>query len=265
MSYRFFGFQKEPFPQNVPLKDIYPLPGLTGVAERFTFALKGASVMVITGDVGTGKSTSLRYATASLHPSAYRIIPVIANASTTLETIRLISFALDVKCHSHSLTVLTKTVRDLLMEIVDKKQTPVIVIDEAHLMRFEVFAQLHTLLQFDFDSRALVPLVLCGFTSLVEKLKYHTSRPLASRVMGKSHLEGLNIKDMAGYLTHHLKIAGIKEQLFSEEAVLSIQQNSGGLLRRANALAKGSLMAADLEECPVVSADHVRVASTELI
>ena len=70
---------------------------------------------------------------------------------------------------------------------------------------------------------------------------------------------------MAAYIKHHLQIAGIKEQLFSEEAVLAIHQGSGGLLRRANFLAKGALIAAAAEQCKVVSAEHVRMASTEII
>ena len=98
---------------------------------------------------------------------------------------------------------------------------------------------------------------LVGQNNLLDKLRYHTSRPLASRVIGRSHLEGLKAKDMAGYLKHHLNIAGISEQLldgrikvyqlFSDEAILAIQQGSGGLLRRANYLAKGALLAATTE------------------
>lgn len=61
-----------------------------------------------------------------------------------------------------------------------------------------------------------------------------------------------------------MEIAGIKEQLFSEEAILAIHQGSGGLLRRANLLAKGSLEAAAREKCVVVSAEHAWMASTEI-
>ncbi len=70
---------------------------------------------------------------------------------------------------------------------------------------------------------------------------------------------------MEGYLRHHLEIGGIKEQLFSEEAVLAIHQDSGGLLRKANLLARGSLIRAAIEKTNVVTAEHVRIASTELI
>jgi len=53
---------------------------------------------------------------------------------------------------------------------------------------------------------------------------------------------------MEAYLRHHLEIAGVKEQLFTDEAVLAIHQGSGGLLREANLLAKGSLIRAAIEK-----------------
>lgn len=132
-------------------------------------------------------------------------------------------------------------------------------------MRLEVFAQIHLLAQFEFDSKPILSIVLCGQSSLIDNLLYYTSRPLASRVVGKTHLEGITLKDMQSYLNHHLEIAGIKERLFSEEAVVAIQQGSGGLLRRANLLARGALVAAASESTSLVSAEHVRIASTEIL
>jgi type II secretory pathway predicted ATPase ExeA len=266
MSYRnFFGFQKEPFAQDIKVSDLFPLPSLSGVHERMKFAVELGAVTVITGDVGTGKSTSLRYASSQMHPSRYKIVPVIGNSGTIMELYRHIGLALSVDTRSPSLTTVIKTVRNVLSEIISRKETPVLIIDEAHLMRLEIFGQLHTLLQFDFDSQPLVPLILAGHSTLLDKLLYHTSRPLAARVVGKSHLEGLKLKEMQSYLRHHLEIAGIKDQLFSDEAILAIQQGSGGLLRRANLLAKGSLTAAAMEKTSVVSGEHVKIAATEII
>ena len=56
----FFGFQREPFPQDIRVEDLYPLPGLRALADRFLYALELGALSVITGEVGTGKSTSLR-------------------------------------------------------------------------------------------------------------------------------------------------------------------------------------------------------------
>ena len=261
----FFGFQREPFPQDIKVQDLYPLPGLKALSDRFLYALELGAISVITGEVGTGKSTSLRFASSPLHPSLYRIIPVTANTGTILELLKQILLSLQVESRSLSITLLTKTLRTLLSEITAKKQQPVLIIDEAHLMRIEVFSQLHTLLQFDFDSKPLVPLILCGQNTLLDKLMYHGSRPLASRIVGRTHLEGLTLKEMEGYLNHHLRIAGIKEQLFVDEAILAIHQGSGGLLRRANNLARGALLAAAIEKSRTVAAEHVRIASTEII
>lgn len=70
---------------------------------------------------------------------------------------------------------------------------------------------------------------------------------------------------MEQYLLHHLKIAGVKKNLFAEAAITAIQQGSGGLFRRANHLARSALIAAANQKEQQVTAEHVRIASTELV
>ena len=266
MNYRsYFAFSREPFAQDIKIEDMYTTPSLQGAAERISYAISIKAVCVITGEVGAGKSTTLRYAQSKLHPSLYKIIPLIASTGSPLEILRGICIALDVENRGCSVVRLMKGIRDCLIEYSQRKQTPVLIIDEAHLMRLEVFALLPTIGQFEMDSVPVMPMILSGQNNLIDKLMYHTSRPLASRVVGRGHLEGLRLKEMAGYIAHHLEIAGIREHLFSEEAVLAIHQGSGGLLRRANILARGALIAAATEKCNVVAGEHVRIASTEVI
>ena len=265
-NYRaYFGFTKEPFSQTINPEDLYPIKSQIENTERIQYTINLGGVCVITGEVGSGKSTSLRYGMSKLHPSLYRIIPVIASSGSLLEIMRQICHSLEIECKSHSIAQLLKTVRTVILEIAQRKQVPVLLIDEAHLMRVEVFREIHTINQFEMDSRPILPVILAGQNVLIDKLQYHSSRPLASRVVGRSHLEGLRLKEMEGYLRHHLEIGGIKEQLFSEEAVVAIHQDSGGLLRKANLLARGSLIRAAIEKTNVVTAEHVRIASTELI
>lgn len=260
----YFGFHKEPFGQDITVEELYPLPGLQPLCDRFLYAVQLAAVAVITGEVGAGKSTSLRYAASRLHPAEYKVIPVLANTGTVVEVYRQISQAFSAESTACSISRITKHLRSLIQEITARKERPILVIDEAHLLRLDVFAQIHLLTQFEFDSKPLLPIVFSGQHGLIDKLMYYTSRPLASRVVGKTHLEGISLTQMQGYLQHHLEIAGISERLFTEEAVVAIQQGSGGLLRRANLLARGALIAAAGEKCSQVSAEHVRVASTEL-
>jgi len=260
-----FGFQKEPFAQDIRIEDLYPLPGLRAAHERFMYSLELGAVSIVSGDVGSGKSTALRYASSRLHPSRYKVASIIGSTGSMIDILRQLCSGFDVEGNSNSLAKLIRTLRAAVVEISRRKQVPVLIIDEASLLRIEIFAQLHAISQFDMDSKPLLPIVLAGQNNLIDKLMYHTSRPLASRIIGRSHLEGLKHKDMAGYIKHHLQIAGVKDQLFSDEAILAIHQGSGGLLRRANLLAKGALIAAANEKSTVVSAEHVRIASTEVI
>jgi general secretion pathway protein A len=259
-----FGFSSEPFLQDIAPEKLFPLPGLKAFLERFDYAVHIGAVSVITGEVGSGKSTTLRAAAARLHPAQYIVVPLVASSASVLEFLRQLSLQLGASPVSNSVSRMVKSVQELLATAVAKKQHPVIIIDEAHLMRLELLAQLHALMQLPFDQKSLVPLILSGQNLLIDRLLYHTSHPFASRIVGRTLLQGLKLDDMRRYLQHHLQIVGGKPELFGEEAILAIHQSSGGLLRRANHLARGALLAAASETAPVVSAEHVRIASTEI-
>lgn len=261
----FFGFSNEPFPHDLKVEQILNTPEVIGASDRVLYAVRCGAVSVITGDVGAGKSTALRYALSMLHPSQYRIIEVIANTGSILEVLRQICLALNIENNSHSQTALMNTIRKIILEIANKKQVPVLIIDEAHLMRLEIFSQLHTIGQFEMDSKPIMPIILAGQNNLIDKLMYTNSRSLASRIVSRSHLEGIKFKDIGEYIKHHLEISGVKQQLFSDEAILAIYQGTRGLLRKTNTVARGALIAAANEKCNVVSAEHVRIAFTETI
>ncbi len=261
----FFGFQREPFSQDIRVEEMLQSQGVAGVKERFLYAVDIGAIAVITGDVGSGKSSALRFASSGLHPSEYRILYITATSGTISELYKQMCYCLDVEMKSSSKAVLTRIIRSCLLELTQKKQKPVLIIDEASILRLDVFTELHTITQFEGDSKPVLPIILAGQNNLVDNLMFRQSRSLASRIVARGHLETLNLKEMELYLQYHVTIAGCKQSIFSEQAVTAIQQGSGGLLRRANNLARGSLMAAALEKCPVVSAEHVRVASTEII
>jgi len=98
----------------------------------------------------------------------------------------------------------------------------------------------------------------------VDLLTYQTSMPLASRIVARSHMEPVSRSHMNEYLSHHLSITGVKPPLFDETAVTAIHQGSGGLFRKANNLARGALIAAASSQSMTVTAEHVRLASTEI-
>ncbi len=261
----FFGFKNEPFTTEISTKDILKLPSMTSVKERMDYVMRGG-VFVITGEVGSGKSTALRWSQSHYHPSQHLFINVIASAGSLVEFYRQLCWGLDVEMKTGNRTGILKTFKASIREIAaTKKQKVMVVVDEAHLLRGEVFAELHTVTQFDHDSKNLFSLVLAGQPNLLEKLTYRSSEPLASRVIARTHLSQLNKDQIATYLEHHLKVVGAKNQLFDPTAITAIYQGSGGILRKTNSLARGGLIAAATEKKDQVSAEHIRIAASELM
>ncbi|MCE5281481.1 MAG: AAA family ATPase [Deltaproteobacteria bacterium] len=265
-SYRtFFGLTKEPFSAELGIKELLETPDLKAVKDRFDYAVRLGAAALVTGEIGSGKSTALRYAAGHLHNSEYCTLHVTATSGSIAELYRQVLDELGASNVSFSRALLLKRIRSEIMELVQgKKINVVLLIDEASLLRLEVLTELHTLCQFEQDSKPWLPLILAGQANLVDKLMYRTSLPLASRIVARSHLEGVNRQGMGDYLKHHLAIAGVKTALFDDTAITAIHQGSGGLFRKANHLARGALIAAAHDQSMAVTAHHVRLASTEI-
>jgi type II secretory pathway predicted ATPase ExeA len=260
-----FGLSKNPFGADLPRKDILVTPVMTGTKERIDYAMHMGGVALITGEIGSGKSTILRYLIGGLHPAEYQVIAVTACSGSILELYRQILAALGITKAGASRAMMAYRIQQQILDLViGKKMKTLLVIDEASLLRLDVFAELHTLTQFEQDSKPYLPVILAGQANLVDNLSYRASKPLASRVVTRCHLAGIDRSTMENYLRHHLHIAGCDRMLFEEAAVTAIHQGSGGLYRKANFLARGALIVAARNESPVVTAEHVQAASTEI-
>ncbi len=265
-NYRnFFGLKKEPFGTDLKIKEVLETDELKATATRFDYAVGLGAIALVTGEIGSGKSTALRYCADRLHPSEYKVFYVTATSGSILELYRQVTSEMGISQSSNSRAVLTRMIRNEITELVDgKKMKVALIIDEASLLRLEVLSELHTLCQFHKDSKPWLPLILSGQANLIDKMMYRASAPLASRIVARSHMQGLNRQGMQQYLEHHLTLAGISANLFEEAAVTAIHQGSGGILRKANHLARGALIAAATKESMVVTAEHVRLAATEI-
>jgi len=266
INYRsFFGMKKEAFAQDLSLKEIFETQDISSINKRFDYAVRLGAIALITGEVGSGKSTALRYISAQLHPSEYRTIFITACYGSILEFYRMFLAELNIDKASTSRAAMIKLIKREIRELVmGKKLKVVLLVDEASLMRLEVFAELHTITQFEKDSKPWLPIILAGRTNLIDNLMYQSSMPLASRIVARSHMEPVTRKEMEQYLNHHLSITGVKNNIFDDAAVTAIHQGSGGLFRKANHLARGALVAAASDQSMNVTPEHVRIASTEI-
>jgi hypothetical protein len=113
-TYRnFFGLQKEPFGSDLPIEDILLTRALSEMTQRFEYTLRIGGVGVLTGEIGSGKSTALRYACAKLHPAEYASLYLTATTGSILEIYRQILTELGIEKSSTSKATLTGLIRKM--------------------------------------------------------------------------------------------------------------------------------------------------------
>ena len=267
MNYlQFFGFTSEPYSSEIATKHLMKLNSILEIKNRFEYVFNCGGVFVLTGDVGSGKSTALRFTESQFHPSQYHFINILASGGSIIEFYRQLCWGVDIEMISGTRTTALKKFKSAVFETsTTKKQKIIVVIDEAHLLRPEIFNELHIINQFKHDSQNIFSIALVGQANLIDKLTYRTSAALASRVITRTHIAHLSEIEVAAYIEHRLHISGVKTQIFSPQAIVAIYQGSGGILRRINLLARGGLIAAASEKQNIVSSEHIRLASSELI
>lgn len=107
--------------------------------------------------------------------------------------------------------------------------------------------------------------MLCGQSSLLDLLYHRSCKPLASRIVTRTHLKPLSEPKTREYIAHHMAVAGVTKQLFDDAALTAVYQGSAGVLRKINHLCRGALLATALDNCKKVDAEHVRRATRELM
>jgi type II secretory pathway predicted ATPase ExeA len=151
-------------------------------------------------------------------------------------------------------------------ELGHERVHPVFLLDEAHLLHQDVVDHLHILLNYQWDSRALLSLVLVGLPELEARLSRRHHRSLYSRLHTRLRIEPLTPEDTAEYLRVRLQRAGCERELFGTDAVAMLHEAASGAHRDIDRLAAAALKEAARRRKKLVERDilaHVLDASSE--
>ena len=111
-NYRsFFGLKKEPFGADIALQDILQTDQLVDTKTRLDYVIRLGAVGLVTGDVGSGKSTAIRYAEGNLHPSVYRSIYITASSGSIMELYRQLLSELSIHRSSNSKITMLRVIK----------------------------------------------------------------------------------------------------------------------------------------------------------
>ncbi|MBV1907874.1 MAG: AAA family ATPase [Kangiellaceae bacterium] len=205
----------------------------------------GGGFVLLTGEVGTGKTTVCRCLLQQL-PDKTRLAFVLNPKLNSLELLATIcdELKIDYPENSNSLKLLTDKLSEYLLECYNKDLSVVVMIDEAQNIDSEVLEQIRLLTNLETNQKKLLQIILVGQPELQEKLAKRELRQLAQRITARYHLRPLNLKETMAYVLHRVRIAGGKKSLFSRKSIEQLHNKTAGIPRLINTICDRALVAA---------------------
>ena len=245
----FFGFKKTPFGDNPDAKQLFASQAWNQVKARLQFLVEHHGAGLITGEVGSGKSTAARSFTAALNPNLFKVMYLHWTPGSTLDLLRQVALELDLE-PAHYRGDLARQISQAIVRLnQSKKQHPILICDEAQLLRHPALEQLPLLLNFDMDSSRYLTLLLVGQPLLRRTLSLQIHEALRQRIAVQYHLEGLSRE----------------EPLFDDTARQALYQATKGILRKVNKLALTALRLAASRKAALVDETILLDAATEAL
>lgn len=227
----FYGLQITPFSRGIPSDRLFLPPELLEVLERLKYVSERQLFAVLTGDCGTGKTTILRALSEQLDARHYKMLYVSDSQLTPRSFYRIILEQLgviarwnrsDAKRQLHEQVSILRSVDDIRV---------VCVVDESHLLSFEMLEEIRFLLNMKFDSLSPVCLVLTGQAELWKKLQLQKCTAIRQRIDLQCMLNHYDRQRTGEYIRHQLKNAGAESEIFTEAAIQRIYEYSSGIAR----------------------------------
>jgi type II secretory pathway predicted ATPase ExeA len=260
----FYGFTRMPFGRDLAPGMPHRHNAHNEAVARITWCVTEHALGVITGEVGAGKTVAVRAALAALDQARHTII-YLPNPTIGARGIHhAIVAALGGVPRTHMATLVPQAADALAVEAAERGRTPVLILDEAHLLDHAQLEGIRMLTNSDMDSRSPFACLLIGQPTLRRRIKLGILAALDQRIALRYTLTPMTGAETTGYLKHHLALAGRSDTLFSDDAVALIHQTSRGLPRAVNNLAVQSLVAAFAADKTIVDESAARAAVTEV-
>lgn len=225
-----FGLKEAPFSKEIDDKSLWLPPSKKEIVETLVEALHERSSVMLTGESGVGKTCVLRALRHCLSKGAFRMSYCHNATLGRRDFYRQLCLVLGLSPHATAASVffaVASHVEDLGRE----KVHPVFLLDEAQLMHQDTLDHLHILLNYEWDSKALLSIVLVGLPELSDRMTLRKNRCLYSRLNYRLTIEPLVPNDTADYIAFRLAAAGCKRQIFTTDAIAMIHEAALGSLR----------------------------------
>jgi general secretion pathway protein A len=250
----FFHLKHNPFGSSPDPRFMYMMPHTREALAGLEYGISTRKgFIVLTGEVGTGKTTLLRRALGGFENQTKISSSFVFNP--LLDTLDFLEFVLS----DFGLTPTNRTKSGMLLQLnrwlIEKfrrQETCVIVVDEAQNLSTELLEEIRLLTNLETSSEKLVQIVLSGQPELELILRQPNLRQLRQRIALWCRTQSLTASQTAEYIAERLRIAGTMDPVFSDEAMQAIFRASHGIPRVINLICEHSLVSAYVEQLPQI-------------
>lgn len=236
-----YGLEFNPFLKNS--RDIYiETEESREVRFRLDYLSQTRGFGLLTGAPGLGKTTALRSFAASLSPANFKVIYTALSTLTVQEFYRhlVVSLGADPCYHkTDNFRLIQSAINRLAIE---KRITPIFIIDEANYLNTAVLNDLKLLFNFEMDSRDRAVILLAGQPQLNSILSLNAHEALRQRLIMNYSMEGLSREEGRAYITGKLSGAGCRQTVFDEAAMEALLNAANGIPRIINRLCDSCLL-----------------------
>lgn len=269
MYCQYFGLREAPF-------SIAPNPRYLFMTESHREALAhlhygvgvGGGFVLLTGEVGTGKTTVSRLLLEqfSLDTDVAFILNPSLNAPELLASICEELFIEDID-DKKSLKSLSDGLYRFLLENHAKGRNTVLLIDEAQHLQFDMLEQIRLLTNLETNTKKLLQIIFVGQPELKQLLAEPKLRQLSQRITARFHIKSLNLNETQAYIQHRLKVAGLAadRQLFGPRVVKEIYRISNGIPRMINIICDRAMLGTYTQKKSVTDLATLRQAASDVM
>ena len=260
----YFGFSKTPFIRDIDVKQLYLHADFQELKGRLQYAIENRLFAAVTGEVGSGKTTAIRAVVEEINPVSHKIIYISQSDMSPKAFYNEILEQIDMT-PSYFKPESKRKVNKAMLELYQHGKTPIVIVDEAHLLTAKMLEEVRFLVNFNMDSLSPLSLILVGQPELSEMLTNHSLRAISQRITIRYMLKELDLQGVEDYIRTHIKAAGGSSELFTGEAVREIHTYSTGIPRKINLICDKCLLNCYLNKTRIVDDIVVkRVIKNEL-
>lgn len=263
----FYKLQRNPF-------EITPDPSFLFPTARHNEALASLyygvtahrGFVVLTGEVGTGKTLILRSLLGLLQRRDVAFALIFNPTLSPLEFMRYIARDFGLPVAGTAKDELIHVLNGFLLQRHQNGLTTILVVDEAHHLAAEVLEEIRLLTNLETSQQKLLQIVLAGQPELDQKLDSHELRQLKQRIALRCHLEPLNLNETKEYMRRRLQIAGATGgvQIFSGPAIEAVFRHSRGIPRLINTICENALLAGYAQHATTITSEIIDGVARDL-